>query len=59
MQKYPEKSSMFPEDLFTVVVQRRSVASSLLPRVDTGRTGSKFNLVEIEQASFLFDIKKL
>lgn len=32
---------MFHEDLFTVVVQRRPVASGLLPCVDTRRTGGK------------------
>lgn len=39
-KKYLEKSSMFPEDLFTVVVQRRPVARrSLLPPVAAGHTG--------------------
>lgn len=41
MQNYLDKSSMFPEDLFTVVVQRRPVASGLLPCVDTGQVGGK------------------
>lgn len=37
MQNYLEKSSMFHDDLFTVVVPRRPVASSKLPCVDTGQ----------------------
>lgn len=41
MQKYLEKLSMFYESLFNVVVQRRPVASSLMPCVDTGLMGGK------------------
>lgn len=35
---------MFPEDLFTVVVQRRPVASGLLPCVDTRQAGGKIQI---------------
>lgn len=45
MQKYLEKLSMFYESLFNVVVQRRPVASSLMPCVDMGLMGGKLSLV--------------
>lgn len=41
MQNYLEESSMFPEDLFTVVVLRRPVASGLSPCVDNGAGGQQ------------------
>lgn len=44
MQNYLEESSMFPEDLFTVVVLRRPVASGLSPCVDTGQAGGKIQI---------------
>lgn len=52
MQKYVEKSSMFHEDLFTIVVLRRPVASSLSPCVDLGQVGCKTQFKKLDGLHF-------
>lgn len=58
MQKYLEKSSMFHEDLFTVVVLRRPVASSLLLCVNTGQVGCKIQ-IEMDWMGFISSGKNI
>lgn len=60
MQKYLEKSSMFHEDLFTVVVQRRPVASSpARPRVDRGSAGRQIQFGVVDWMGFISFGKKI